>query len=128
MIQDGACESRFLIYIIIQYFNIFPYIFQICRLFCDKIFTECDYPFWGKNCLNECKCSGQGTLNCDPVHGCVCDEGWKGDTCDDDIDECEDKVDPCQDVRKECVNAPGGYTCKCRRGFEERDGECIGNT
>ncbi|XP_053395504.1 uncharacterized protein LOC123523715 isoform X3 [Mercenaria mercenaria] len=86
---------------------------------------ECEYPLWGHNCKNECKCTGQGTFDCDPVRGCICREGWYGDTCDDDIDECDVKADPCNDVRKECFNVPGGYTCKCRNGFTEKNDECI---
>ncbi|XP_060598944.1 protein jagged-1-like, partial [Ruditapes philippinarum] len=43
---------------------------------------ECEFPFWGDGCLNECKCSERGATDCNPVRGCICKDGWHGDKCD----------------------------------------------
>ncbi|XP_053395361.1 uncharacterized protein LOC123523940 isoform X4 [Mercenaria mercenaria] len=90
----------------------------------DLTCKECDFPFWGNNCENECKCTGRGNLDCNPVRGCICEGGWQGDTCDDDIDECDILTYPCSDVRKDCVNVPGSYVCRCKDGFYENQGQC----
>ncbi|XP_053395370.1 mucin-like protein [Mercenaria mercenaria] len=90
----------------------------------DLTCKECDFPFWGRNCENECKCTGRGNLDCNPIRGCICEEGWQGDTCDDDIDECDILTDPCYNVRQECVNVPGSYVCRCKDGFYENQGRC----
>jgi hypothetical protein len=90
------------------------------------ILTECEFPYWGDGCLNECKCSGRGATGCNPVRGCLCKDGWHGDKCDADINECDILVDPCQDVKKECINEPGSYSCRCKDGYSENDGQCQG--
>ena len=40
-----------------------------------------------------------------------------------DIDECSFYQNLCGN-NGECVNTLGSYSCKCKRGFEHKDGEC----
>ncbi|XP_053374889.1 mucin-like protein [Mercenaria mercenaria] len=85
----------------------------------------CDIQYWGKNCSNECDCTGQGAIKCDPTKGCICAKGWEGDGCNDDINECEFVGDICKDSRKICVNNLGSYRCNCRNGYlETSNGKC----
>ncbi|XP_053386930.1 uncharacterized protein LOC123542087 [Mercenaria mercenaria] len=87
--------------------------------------TVCDVLHWGDNCEQDCICTGQGADRCDPVKGCVCEDGWHGNRCNDDINECELKHQACNDPRKFCVNSLGSYTCECRAGFYKTDqGDC----
>ncbi|XP_053386927.1 uncharacterized protein LOC123542089 isoform X2 [Mercenaria mercenaria] len=87
--------------------------------------TECDALHWGDNCEQDCICTGQGADRCDPVKGCVCEDGWYGDRCNDDINECESDHQACNDSRTMCVNSVGSYTCECRAGFHKTDeGDC----
>ncbi|WAR09437.1 HMCN2-like protein, partial [Mya arenaria] len=86
---------------------------------------ECSLPFYGYNCEKICRCSSRGTIQCHSVKGCVCQEGWTGETCDDDIDECLYDINPCSDTYKRCVNTDGAFRCDCMDGFEEtREGLC----
>ncbi|XP_060591770.1 fibrillin-1-like [Ruditapes philippinarum] len=78
---------------------------------------------WGENCEKECVCTGRGAQICDPVKGCLCDPGWEGDTCDEDINEC-DVANICKDPMKECTNSLGSYLCQCMNGFQEINGTC----
>ncbi|XP_060576563.1 fibrillin-1-like isoform X2 [Ruditapes philippinarum] len=78
---------------------------------------------WGENCEKECVCTGRGAQICDPVKGCLCDPGWEGDTCDEDINEC-DVANICKDPMKECINNLGSYLCQCMNGFQEINGTC----
>ncbi|XP_060570647.1 fibrillin-2-like isoform X2 [Ruditapes philippinarum] len=78
---------------------------------------------WGENCEKECVCTGRGAQICDPVKGCLCDPGWEGDTCDEDINEC-DVANICKDPMKECTNNLGSYLCQCMNGFQEINGTC----
>jgi hypothetical protein len=80
---------------------------------------------WGENCEKECVCTGRGAQICDPVKGCLCDPGWEGDTCDEDINEC-DVANICKDPMKECTNNLGSYLCQCMNGFQEINGTCEG--
>lgn len=82
-----------------------------------NVCEACSFPFWGSNCENICQCSGRGAKRCDVVRGCICRDGWSGDTCDDDIDECDTLTDICNDARKTCINYPGEYQCKCSQGY-----------
>lgn len=45
-----------------------------------------------------------------------------------DINECEDKNELNQDVcggKGNCINLPGKYKCRCRRGYEFYQGTCV---
>ena len=86
---------------------------------------ECDEGTWGNECLNTCNCLS--STACDHVTGCVCEVGWRGLLCDDDIDECREDPDICGDPMKECFNEEGYYSCVCIEGYTTADnGTCIG--
>lgn len=77
--------------------------------------------------MNYCICTGRGASRCDNVKGCVCDDGWEGETCNIDIDECASSSQNCNDPRRQCVNHLGSYTCECKVGFTESEqGTCEG--
>ncbi|XP_035824838.1 fibrillin-3, partial [Aplysia californica] len=82
---------------------------------------ECDSFHWGEDCRNQCNCFVPGTARCDAVTGCVCHDGWRGVTCDRDVDECSASVPVCP-VSAECRNSYGGYTCVCREGYTAQAG------
>ena len=42
-----------------------------------------------------------------------------------DIDECADSKHNCKENEK-CENNKGSFTCPCKEGFEEKEGECAG--
>ena len=48
------------------------------------------------------------------IKSCVCDKGWKGATCNRDVDECLSH--PCLNGGI-CVNTLGSFRCECRPGF-----------
>ena len=57
----------------------------------------------------------------------MCDEGWRGENCDHDIDECQENPDVCNDTKKECINGDGFYSCVCAEGFlTSVNGTCEG--
>ncbi|XP_046357676.2 uncharacterized protein LOC124135985 [Haliotis rufescens] len=85
--------------------------------------TECPFPFWGPSCNNTCECKGHAT-NCDPVHGCVCVEGWTGVNCAVNINECGLDPSICSS-QQTCVDTPGSYQCRCPAGFRKQGLECI---
>ncbi|XP_052772238.1 uncharacterized protein LOC128211461 isoform X1 [Mya arenaria] len=88
--------------------------------------SVCEIPYYGHECNNTCECTGRGAIECNPVRGCMCDAGWIGSTCDDDINECDVDPDICADVRKYCTNTVGSYTCDCINGYEKNDEDaCI---
>ena len=91
--------------------------------------SECESTFWGENCEKECVCNGRGASKCHPIKGCLCESGWFGDSCDDDINECEFEINPCNNPRKTCVNTFGSYRCDCLPGFILTDqGLCSGKS
>lgn len=69
---------------------------------------------WGPNCTTPCNC-GVGASSCDPIVGCVCQQGWNGTLCDTNINEC--LTSPCN-ASQVCVDNPGSYTCTCSSGFQ----------
>eukprot|EP00122_Pirum_gemmata_P014732 Pgem_evm1s13743 len=73
-------------------------------------------------------CTSQNNSRCD-VDDDVCITGttklkckkckgnWKGDRCDNDVNECADsKLNDC-DVNAVCNNTVGGFDCQCKQGF-----------
>ncbi|XP_036712428.1 epidermal growth factor-like protein 7 isoform X6 [Balaenoptera musculus] len=44
---------------------------------------------------------------------CHCPAGWRGDTCQTDVDECRAGGGGCP---QRCVNTAGSYWCQCREG------------
>jgi hypothetical protein len=71
----------------------------------------------------ECKCNegfeGSGKVCCGP--------GYKATPggCSD-IHECNDKVDDC-DPNASCANTTGGFTCKCKTGYQGDGKTCTAN-
>ncbi|WAR21595.1 FBN2-like protein, partial [Mya arenaria] len=88
--------------------------------------TECEDSYWGHKCNNTCDCNDRGTVECSPYRGCVCEPGWSGSACDDDVNECVVEQNICADVLKLCTNAVGSYSCHCIDGFQkDQTGSCI---
>ncbi|XP_052775111.1 uncharacterized protein LOC128213450 [Mya arenaria] len=85
----------------------------------------CESPYYGINCSIQCACSSRGTRECNSVRGCVCEVGWKGNTCDDDVNECEDNPNICADPLTRCKNTEGSYFCQCITGYQKMtNGTC----
>lgn len=49
---------------------------------------ECEPEFYGVNCNQTCNCS-LNSIRCDPILGCVCNAGFEGLFCENEIDGCE---------------------------------------
>ncbi|WAR23472.1 FBN1-like protein, partial [Mya arenaria] len=94
-------------------------------LLADRTCQECAYGTWGNNCSEMCRCSGEGTSECDRVKGCICNEGYQGDACSEDIDECILNPTICNDARKICFNTIGSYRCECPVGLRLTNGICV---
>jgi len=103
---------------------------------------DCDAP--NEPCGNGATCAEKGeSIAIDYTCTCVSGGGWKGDNCDEDIDECsfvstrsgtietdeygntvlntaeggEDRLHNCREDAQ-CLNEPAGsWTCKCLDGF-----------
>ncbi|KAK7092309.1 mucin-like protein isoform X2 [Littorina saxatilis] len=84
---------------------------------------HCPKLSYGANCQYTCSCNGHGKT-CDPVRGCVCEKGWRGSECQEDVNECRENPDICgREVQ--CVNTLGAYVWKCRDGYSQNsDGIC----
>lgn len=67
-----------------------------------------------------------GKQSCDRVDGlCRCLPNWKGDRCEEDVDECEN-VDTCKSKPNSgCVNIIGWYQCECYTGFKLVGDTCV---
>lgn len=55
---------------------------------------------------------------------CTCRNGYVGAACEKDLDECATGLHTCN-ASSYCVNLPGWYYCKCKPGYETRDGGCF---
>ncbi|XP_013116992.2 cubilin homolog [Stomoxys calcitrans] len=67
---------------------------------------------------NPCKNGGTCFDGYKDYH-CECPEGWRGKTCQEDVDECYLWAGSdlgCQN-NAICTNTPGGYKCTCPKGF-----------
>ncbi|CAH8825520.1 unnamed protein product [Trichobilharzia szidati] len=63
-------------------------------------------------CNPECV-DGQG--ECLSNGTCLCHAGFKGQSCETDIDECKEGKHNCQ---HECINVPGSFKCSCHSGYK----------
>ncbi|KAK6972338.1 mucin-4 [Biomphalaria glabrata] len=81
------------------------------------ICQSCSDNFYGKDCSQQCNCNSFHST-CDKTNGtCLCNKGWTGPTCDDDVDECAN-TSSCNSLKNEkCVNTPGSYSCSCQTGY-----------
>uniref|UniRef100_A0A3P9H6E5 Heart development protein with EGF-like domains 1 n=1 Tax=Oryzias latipes TaxID=8090 RepID=A0A3P9H6E5_ORYLA len=51
---------------------------------------------------------------------CRCQQGWKGRSCNQDVDECKQQQ-PCP-ADSTCINTLGSFSCECPLGFDLDDG------
>ncbi|XP_048109189.1 neurogenic locus notch homolog protein 1-like isoform X2 [Alosa alosa] len=69
-----------------------------------------------------------------PINGmynCMCQSGYRGSTCYEDIDECSIGMSPCEHNGL-CINTEGSFTCNCTQGYtgprcEQEVNECLSN-
>ncbi|XP_025078476.1 mucin-like protein [Pomacea canaliculata] len=85
----------------------------------ERTCSACPYLKYGPECRETCTCSGR-SVACHPVRGCVCQDGWTGKSCEEDVDECAENPDVCG-TQKRCVNNKGSYSCVCRPGYATTD-------
>ncbi|XP_027058484.1 fibulin-1-like, partial [Pocillopora damicornis] len=64
-------------------------------------------------CKNNAKCQSGFT---DKGYRCMCPVGYKGLTCDEDIDECATREHSCS-ADGVCSNVKGSYKCGCKPGY-----------
>jgi hypothetical protein len=74
-----------------------------------------DTDSWGENCANKCDC-GIGADYCDRLTGCMCNQGYNGTYCTQNINECLGSPSPCINNQK-CVDTEGSYHCTCETGY-----------
>ncbi|KAK0050577.1 mucin-4, partial [Biomphalaria pfeifferi] len=81
----------------------------------------CSDNFYGKDCSQQCNCNSFHST-CDKTNGtCLCNKGWTGPTCDDDVDECTNNSS-CNSLKNEkCVNSQGSFECQCQIGYKRQN-------
>ncbi|XP_067683794.1 uncharacterized protein [Haliotis asinina] len=78
----------------------------------------CDPDWYGSVCEIYCKAQNDesGHYTCHEHTGQkICNMGWMGDNCEQNIDECQ-AGGYCQNSAV-CEDLPGSFKCKCRDGF-----------
>ncbi|XP_038221627.1 cubilin-like, partial [Zerene cesonia] len=87
---------------------------------------------------DECQshpCENGGTcLSLASGYYCLCPKNWKGENCDEDVNECKmyEGTDlGCQNGAT-CINRPGSYECICKSGWygihcTRKERNCSGN-
>ncbi|XP_048252578.1 protein jagged-1-like [Haliotis rufescens] len=95
-----------------------------------EVRAYCDPDWYGSVCETYCKAPpDQSDYTCNEHNGAkVCFEGWKGDVCDEDVDECAAIYinNLCQHGGS-CTNTRGGFECSCVEGITGRRCENIIN-
>lgn len=76
------------------------------------------------------KCDAKGTKVCIQKWNertCVCNQGYDGGACQDDIDECAftGKAAVCTGAHEKCLNVDGGFSCACENFYKMDDGVCV---
>ncbi|KAK3705936.1 hypothetical protein RRG08_065079, partial [Elysia crispata] len=96
------------------------------RLSADSITCQaCDFFAFGVECAQTCACNETNTQQCLATNGtCVCQEGWTGETCAENIDECQAPNFGNCGSNTRCVDSPGSYRCVCDSGFFKSDSVC----
>ncbi|XP_067683192.1 uncharacterized protein [Haliotis asinina] len=86
----------------------------------------CDTDWYGASCEKQCKATTDNDhYTCHLETGAkLCLEGWKGENCDQDIDECQEIVNTCQNEGS-CRNTAGSFHCFCIEGTKGRRCEII---
>ncbi|XP_033864271.3 vitamin K-dependent protein S-like [Acipenser ruthenus] len=75
-----------------------------------------------KEISNQCSplpCYRDGYEKCVDGKGryeCICKPGWRGERCEEDINECEDP-EALAACNQKCYNYPGGFRCLCEDGY-----------
>ncbi|XP_060596327.1 uncharacterized protein LOC132750377, partial [Ruditapes philippinarum] len=90
----------------------------------DNDCTKCAVDKWGEQCATDCNCDEVRSSGCDHVTGCICNPGWQGATCTEDVDECKTNTDSCP-ANSLCTNTVGSHTCACKPGYDETLSGCI---
>ena len=81
--------------------------------------SPCPDLTYGVECRERCTCNGRG-VSCHSVRGCVCESGWTGLQCQQDVDECQERLDACGGGQV-CSNTNGSYICTCHDGYTLND-------
>ncbi|KAE9551386.1 hypothetical protein FO519_005394 [Halicephalobus sp. NKZ332] len=88
-----------------------------CECAEDRIGIYCQFEnpcFGGKNKCKNGKCFSESSTG---NFSCLCEKGFSGEFCDEDIDECEEKH-PSRCYKGKCINTEGSYLCQCDPGYE----------
>lgn len=57
---------------------------------------------------------------------CYCKQGWKGLTCNENINECSQFPDICGN-NSICIDTDGSFKCSCKSGYnKDSGGACLG--
>ncbi|XP_022795527.1 pro-epidermal growth factor-like [Stylophora pistillata] len=93
----------------------------------DELVGDFDYLYYGAEstcirnlCKNNATCQSGFT---DKGYRCWCTAGFKGQTCDEDINECVTEEQRCS-VDAVCSNTKGSYNCSCKPGFLGNGSSC----
>ncbi|XP_046542303.1 delta-like protein C [Haliotis rubra] len=80
----------------------------------------CDPDWYGSACEKYCKATTDHShYTCHPHTGAkMCFEGWKGDSCNKDIDECTETDQMCQHGGT-CTNTNRRFECACAEGIKD---------